>query len=111
MRNWLDKIIKQPSTDFFLHNSEQANAFNDLKKIFIHIAPNKSACYRKWTSGFVTDKMAFLLELNQQVVGEKKAREIASGKQGKAPPQTRLRRIMNKIVKAFDKSLLIYIKA
>jgi hypothetical protein len=55
--------------------------------------------------------MALLLELNQQVVNKKKAREIAMGKQGKAPPQTRLRCFMKKLVKAFDESLLIYNKA
>jgi hypothetical protein len=41
-------------------------------------------CYRRWTNDFITDKMALLLKLNQQVLDKKKAREIVTGKQGKA---------------------------
>ncbi len=33
MRKWLDEIIKQPSTHFFLRNSEQDSSFHDLKRI------------------------------------------------------------------------------
>jgi hypothetical protein len=36
-------------------------------------------------SNFVSNKVALLLELNQQVINEKKTKEIATGKQGKAP--------------------------
>ncbi len=43
MREWLNKIIKQPSTDFFHRNSKQERSFNDLKRISIQNCPSKSA--------------------------------------------------------------------
>jgi hypothetical protein len=85
MCKWLDGIVDQPSTDFFLQNFKQKRSFSDLTKISILGCSSKSACYRRWTNDFITNKMALLLELNQQVVDKKKAMKIVTDKQGKAP--------------------------
>jgi hypothetical protein len=83
---WLNITVNQPATDFFRRNSKQARAFKDPKKTSVLGCTSKTACYRRYTVNFVTNKMALLLELNKQVVKEKKARAISMGKQGKAPP-------------------------
>jgi hypothetical protein len=57
---------------------------------------------------FVSDKMALLIELNQQVVDKKTAREEKTGHVGHAPPKTKLRRSILKLVKAYSKSCLLY---
>ena len=41
---------------------------------------------------FVSDKLALLMELHQQVVNEKSAREKETGRVGRAPPKTKLTR-------------------
>jgi hypothetical protein len=111
LREWLNIIVDQRATDFFLWNSKQACMFKDLKKIFILGFSSKTACYRRWTINFVTDKMALLLKLNEQVVQEKKAREIATGKQGKAGLQKKLLRTIRTLVKSYGKSLLLHNEA
>ncbi len=73
MRKWLEEIIHQPFQDFFLNNSEQATSFDDLKKVSVFKCTYKTAYFRKWTVDFASDKMALLIELNQQVVNEKTA--------------------------------------
>jgi hypothetical protein len=94
--------------DLFLRNSEQANSFDDLKQLFTLACPTESACKRMWSINFVTDKITLLLELNQQVDNKKKARVAAMGHMGNASPQTKLRRINIKIVKAYGNSLLLH---
>jgi hypothetical protein len=64
-----------------------------------------------WTGDFVTDKIALLLELNQQVIDEKKARDIATGRSGNCSPQTQLRRAIKKVVKQLDQTLIVYNEA
>jgi hypothetical protein len=100
LREWLNIIVDQPATDFFRRNSEQARAF----KISVLGCTTKTAPTRRWTVNFVTDKMALLLKLNEQVVKEKKAREIAMGKQGKAGPQKKLLRTIRTLLKRYGKS-------
>jgi hypothetical protein len=97
--------------DFFHQNSKQARVFKDLKKISILGCTTKTARTRRWTVDFITDKMALLLKLNEQVVKEKKAREIAMGKQGKAGPQKKLLWTIRTLVKRYGKSLLLHNEA
>ena len=92
MHEWLDEIVQQPFQDFFFNNSEQAKSFDDLKKVSVFKCTSKTACFRKWTVDFVSDKLALLMELNQQVVNEKTAREKETGRVGRAPPKTKLMR-------------------
>ena len=102
MREWLDVIVHQPFQDFFLNNSEQAKSFDDLQKMSVFKCTSKTAHFRKWTVDFVSDKLALLIELNQQVVNEKTVREKETGRVGHAPPKTKLRRAILKLVKVHD---------
>jgi hypothetical protein len=111
LRKWLNIIVDQPATNFFRQNSEQAHAFEDLKKTSVLGCTTKTARTRRWTVDFVTDKMALLLKLNKQVVEEKKVREIATGKQGKAGPQKKLLQTIRTLVKRYGKLLLLHNKA
>jgi hypothetical protein len=111
LREWLNIIVNQPATDFFLRNSKHAHAFKDLKKTSVLGCTSKTACYRRWTVNFITDKMSLLLELNKQVIREKKAREIATGKQGKAAQQKNLRWTIKTLVKRYDELLFLHNKA
>ena len=92
MREMLDVIVHQPFQDFFLNNSEQAKSFNNLKKVSVFKCTSKTARFRKWMVDFISDKLALLMELNQQVVNEKTAREKETGRVGRAPPKTKLTR-------------------
>jgi DNA-binding XRE family transcriptional regulator len=60
---------------------------------------SKTARFRKWTVDFVSDKLALLIELNHQVVNKKTVREKETGRVGHAPPKTKLRRAILKLVK------------
>ncbi len=108
MCKWLSIIINQPATDFFLWNSEQARVFNNLKKTFVLGCSFKTGRYKRWRVDFITNKIALLLELNEQVVKEKKAREIATGKQGKATLQMKLHQTIKTLVKRYGKVFLVY---
>ena len=108
MREWLDEIVQQPSKDFFLNNLEQAKSFNDLKKVSVFKCTSKTARFRKWTVDFVSDKLALLIDLNQQVVNKKTVRENETGRVGHAPPKTKLRRAILKLVKAYSESHRLY---
>jgi hypothetical protein len=52
--------------------------------------------------------MALLIELNQQVVNEKTVREKETGRVGHAPPKTKLRRAILKLVKEYSESRRLY---
>ena len=108
MREWLEEIVHQPFQDFFLNNSEQAKSFDDLKKVSVFKCTSKTARFRKWTVDFVSDKLALLIELNQQVVNEKTVREKETGRVGHAPPKTKLRRAILKLVKEYSESRRLY---
>ena len=108
MREWLEEIVHQPFQDFFLNNSEQAKSFDDLKKVSVFKCTSKTARFRKWTLDFISDKLALLMELNQHVVNERNAREKETGRVGRAPPKTKLRRAILKLVKAYSESHRLY---
>jgi len=108
MHEMLDVIDHQPFQDFFLNNLEQAKSFDDLKKVLVFKCTSKTARFRKWTVHFVSDKLALLMELNQQVVNEKTAREKETGHVGHAPPKTKLRRAILKLVKEYSESCRLY---
>ena len=108
MREWLEEIVHQPFQDFFLNNSEQAKSFDDLKKVSVFKCTSKTARFRKWTLDFISDKLALLMELNQHVVNERNAREKETGRVGRAPPKTKLRRTILKLVKAYSESRRLY---
>ena len=108
MREWLEEIVHQLFRDFFLNNSEQAKSFNDLKKVSVFKCTSKTTHFRKWTVDFVSDKMALLIELNQQIVNEKTAREKETGRVSRAPPKTKLRRAILKLVKEVSESCRLY---
>jgi hypothetical protein len=110
MREWLKVIVNQLSMNFFLRNSKQARSFDNFKQILISKCTTKSACKRLWTLNFATNKIALLLELNQQVYNEKKALVAATGHTGYTSPKTKLKRIMLKIVKAYGNLLLLHNK-
>jgi hypothetical protein len=82
MREWLKGIVNQPLINFFLGGSKQARLFDDLKQISTLKCTTKSACKRLWTLDFVTNKIALLLKLNQQVINKKKARVAVTGHTG-----------------------------
>ena len=104
VREWLEEIVHQPFRDFFLNRSEQAKSFNYLKKVFVSKCTSKTARFRKWTVDFVSDKMALLIELNKQVANEKTVREKEKGGVGHAPPKTKLRCAILKLVKEYSES-------
>ena len=108
MREWLDVIVHQPFQDFFLNNSEQAKSFDDLKRVSVFTCTSKTARFRKWTVDFVSDKLALLIDLNQQVVNKKTVREKETGRVGHAPPKTKLRRAILKLVKVYSESCRLY---
>jgi hypothetical protein len=108
MHEWLDVIVHQPFQDFFLNNSEQAKSFDDLKKVSVFKCTSKTARFRKWTVDFVSDKLALLIELNHQVVNKKTVREKETGRVGHAPPKTKLRRAILKLVKVNLESCRLY---
>jgi hypothetical protein len=92
MREWLKTIVHQPSHDFFLNNLEQANSFEDLMILSKFKCTSMTAHFRKRTAAFVADKMVLLLELNQQIVDKKVARENVASCIRCALPKTKLRR-------------------
>ncbi len=57
---------------------------------------------------FVSNKMALLLELNQQVVDKKIVRQKETCCVGHSPSKTKLRRTILKMVKAYSKSCKLY---
>jgi hypothetical protein len=57
---------------------------------------------------FISDKLALLMELNQQVVNKKTAREKETGCVDHAPPKTKLRRAILKLVKEYSESCRLY---
>jgi hypothetical protein len=67
MHKWLNIIVDQPFTDFFLQNIKQARAFDDLKKTPILGCSSKTGCYKRWKVDLITNKMPLLLKLNKQV--------------------------------------------
>ena len=92
MREWLNCIVDQLCKDFFVCNSVLAlRAFSDLKKASISGCFSMAARYRKWTLDFVTDKIALLVELNHDVVEERRMREIVFRKTRKAQLLTYIR--------------------
>ena len=107
MREWLDVIVHQPFQDFFLNNLEQVKSFDDLN-VSVFKCTSKTARFRKWTVDFVSDKLALLIDLNQQVVNKKTVREKETGRVGHAPPKTKLRRAILKLVKVYSESCRLY---
>ena len=108
MRELLKEIVHQPSQDFFLINSKQTKSFDNLKKVSCFKCTSKTACFRKWTVDFISDKMALLIGIDQQVVEKKTTREKETGRTSHAPPKTKLRRSILKLVKAYSKSRRLY---
>jgi hypothetical protein len=73
-RLMLLNIIGQPSEEYFLRSSQQANNFELLKKQCYARWMTVYACMLVWTVPYTAKKLAFLLVLRNQVYSEKKVR-------------------------------------